>query len=73
MSVSHNYQLPESYCTVVNADYLQSGSGSRTCSLNLAQKYRLYQKEFHMDMGFSVINSSRTSPWAKALGEYQED
>ena len=71
MSVNHNYELPESYCTVVNADFMQSGSGSRTCSLNIHEKYRLSQKEFHMDLGFSVINSSRTSPWAKTLGEYK--
>ena len=71
MGARHSYQLPESTRTVVNADFMQSGSGSRTCSLNIHEKYRLNQKEFHMELGFSVINSSRTSPWAKALGEYK--
>ena len=71
MGARHSYELPEGNRTVVNADFMQSGSGSRTCSLNLHEKYRLSQKEFHMDMGFSVINSGITSPWATALGEYK--
>uniref|UniRef100_UPI0040575F84 glycoside hydrolase family 2 TIM barrel-domain containing protein n=1 Tax=Agathobacter sp. TaxID=2021311 RepID=UPI0040575F84 len=46
----HNYELEKSGYTIVCLDYAQSGIGSNSCGPELAQKYRLDEKEFVFEM-----------------------
>lgn len=47
---NHNYELQKSGYTVVCLDYAQNGIGSNSCGPDLAEKYRLDEKEFVFEM-----------------------
>lgn len=50
MNAAHTYELVRRPETFIHLDYKMSGVGSNSCGPELAEKYRLQEKEFVFDM-----------------------
>lgn len=55
-AAAHPYQLPESHKVVLQLDYAQSGVGSNSCGPELAEKYRLNEKDIHFELVILPVN-----------------
>ncbi len=55
ISAAHDYELPESYETVLCFDYMHSGVGSGSCGPDIQQKYTLNERDFTAEFTLQPI------------------